>query len=161
MYVLNHLGHFGDIRKGKKEGVAPVCDTLRLICSRAHAAHKALSLLLGNNSRVLLGDASLLTGELTQIVEFGATHLTYLVYGNTFDVRTFDREDTFHTNGARHLTNREATLLLVAADFNHHATIKLDSLLVTLDNFVCHSHRVTCLEGGMALASGKRCFRNF
>ena len=30
MYVLNHLGHFGDIRKGKKEGVARF-DTLQVI----------------------------------------------------------------------------------------------------------------------------------
>ena len=30
MYVLNHMGHFGDIRKEKKEGVAR-CDTLQVI----------------------------------------------------------------------------------------------------------------------------------
>jgi len=109
----------------------------------------------------LLSDACLLTGEVTQIVEFSATHLTDLVDGDAVNVRALDGEDTLHTDGAAHLANGETLLLSVTADLDDYATIELDALLVTLDNFVSYSHGVTSLERGVALASSKCFFSNF
>lgn len=52
------------------------------------------------NRRALLLDASLLTGEFTQIVQLGTTNLTTLVNLNALNVGRLVREYTFNTNCA-------------------------------------------------------------
>ena len=55
-------------------------------------------LLLDNGS--LLGDASLLTGELAQVIQLSATNLTNLVHLDRIDSGRLDGEDTLNTYGA-------------------------------------------------------------
>jgi hypothetical protein len=100
-------------------------------------------LALSSNHLTLLLDAGSLTGEVTEIVKFSATNLTTLVHLDAVDVGRLDREDTLYTYGTRHFTNGETLLVAMAADSDDHATIQLNTLLVTLDNFVSDSDGVT------------------
>ena len=113
--------------------------------------------LLSRHGGALFSDASLLTGQVAQVVQLGATYLTYLVHGNAVDVGAFDGEDTLNANGSRHLADSEATLVTVAANLDANATIELDALLVALDDFVSYGNRVTSLELGVLL-TGSKCF---
>ena len=49
----------------------------------------------------------------------------------------------------------------MARDLDHHATIELHALLITLDNTVSHGHCVTSLELRDNLARSKCFFSNF
>ena len=109
----------------------------------------------------LLLDTGSLTSELAQIVKLSATNLTNLVHLNGVDVRRLDREDTLYTYGTRHLANSEAFLLTMTADLDDYATIELDTLLGTLDNFVSDSDGVTSFELWELLAGCKCFFSNF
>jgi len=62
---------------------------------------------VGGNGTLLL-NAGLLTSELTQIVKFGATHLTTLVHLDAVNAGRIDGEDTLHTYCTRHLAHGEA-----------------------------------------------------
>ena len=94
----------------------------------------------------LLLDTGSLTCEIAQIVKLSATNLTNLVHLNAVDVWRLKGEDTLYTNGTRHLANSEALLLSMTADLNDNATVELDTLFRTLDNFVSDSDGVTSLE---------------
>ena len=109
----------------------------------------------------LLLDTGSLTCEITQIVKLSATNLTNLVHLDALNVGRLDGEDTLNTNGTRHLANSEALLLLMTADLDDNATIELDTLLRTLDNFVSDSYSVTSLELWELLAGCKCFFSNF
>lgn len=119
------------------------------------------ALLSAGSVYALLGDASLLAGELAQVVQLGTTYLTNFVHGDAVDVGALDGEDTLYAYGAGHLAHGEALLVLVAADLDYHATIQLDTLLGTLDDFVSYGYGVTSLELGVLLAGSKRFLSNF
>ena len=109
-----------------------------------------LSLFLSEKSRKLLCcdgslllDAGSLTGELAQIVELCTTNLTALVYLNAVDVGRLHGEDTLYTHSSRHLAHGETPLISMAADLDDYATIKLDTLLGTLDDFVSDGYSVS------------------
>ena len=118
-------------------------------------------LIFCGDSHLLLCDAGFLTREAAEIVELGATHLTDLVDGDALNVGAGDREDALYAHGAAHLADSETLLVAMAADLDANATVQLDTLLVTLDNFVSHGHCVTCLELGVGLARSKCFFSNF
>ena len=103
-------------------------------------------LLLTGNTAALLLDTGSLTSELTQVVQLGAAHLTYLVHLDRVDVGRLNGEDTLYTHGTRHLANGETLLLTMAVDLDHNATIELDALFGTLDNLVSNGNSVTSLE---------------
>ena len=103
-------------------------------------------LLLTSNTAALLLNTGSLTSKLAQIVKLSATNLTNLVHFDALDVGRLHGEDTLYTNGARHLANSEALLLTVTADLDDYATIELDTLLRTLDNFVSDSDSVTTTQ---------------
>lgn len=106
-------------------------------------ARNLFLLVLSSNHLTLLLNAGSLTGEVTEIVKFSATYLTTLVHLDAVDVGRLDREDTLYAYSTRHLTNGETLLVAMAADLDDHATIQLNTLLVTLDNFVSDSDGVT------------------
>jgi len=118
-----------------------------------------LILLLGSNA--LFGDASLLAGEVAQVVELCTTYLTNFVHLNTVDAGAVEGEDTLHTYSAGHFADSEALVLPVTTDLDADTTVELDALLVTFDNFVCNSYGVASLECGMAFACCKCFFSNF
>ena len=103
-----------------------------------------LVFLLDGNA--LLLDTGSLTRELAQIVQLGATHLAVLVHLDAVNVGRLQGEDTLHAHGTRHLTNGETLLLTMTADLDDHATIELNTLLSTLDNFVTNSNSVARCE---------------
>ena len=70
-----------------------------------------LSFLLDDGA--LFCNASLLTGEITQVVQLGTTYLTYLVHYNAVNVGAFQGENTLNTNGTRHLAHGKALLVSV------------------------------------------------
>ena len=100
--------------------------------------------LLGSNA--LLSDASLLTGEVAQVVQLSATNLTNLVDYDAVDVGRLDGEDTLYTNGTRHLANGEALLVAVPSDLDNYTAVQLDTLLVALANILSYAYGVTRLE---------------
>ena len=55
-----------------------------------------------------------------------------LVDGNAVDKRRLERENTLYTDVITNLANGETLLLTLASDLNHHTTVLLDTLLVTL-----------------------------
>ena len=89
-----------------------------------------LSLFLLDNAALL--DASLLTGETTQVIQLSATHLTMLVDNDAVNKRRLERENTLNADVVTDLANGETLLLTLASDLNHHTTVLLDTLLVTL-----------------------------
>ena len=117
--------------------------------------------LLCANRTTLLLDAGSLTCELAQVVQLSATYLTDLVDLDAIDVRRLDREDTLDTYSARHLANGEALLVTMTTNLDDDATIELDTLLGTLDNFVSDSNGVTSLELWELFAGCKCFFSNF
>ena len=133
--------------------------------SPPYASYAAGTLCLGSRSRSvrtsLLLDSGLLAGELAQIIQLGATHLTDLVHCDAVDVRRLNRENSLNTYSAGHLANGETLLVAVSADLDDNAAIRLHALFVTLDNAVCHGHCVTGLELRAGLACGERFFCDF
>jgi len=87
-------------------------------------------------------DAGLLTSEVAQVVELSATHLADLVDGDAVDGRRVDGEDTLYANGAAHLAYGEALLVAMTADLDDYSAEELDSLLVTLYDFVSNGNCV-------------------
>ena len=130
------------------------------LVSLSEVAEDFLCLLL-HAAGTLLADASLLAGEIAEIVELGTTHLTNLVHFDALDSGRFEGEDTLNTNGTRHLANGETLLLAVTGNLDDYATVELDALLRSFDNLVSYGDGVASLEGGMLLASGKCCLGNF
>ncbi len=61
-----------------------------------------------------------------------------LVDGNAVDKRRLERENTLNTDVVTDLANGETLLLTLADDLNHHTTVLLDTLLVTLLDAVCY-----------------------
>ena len=114
---------------------------------------------LGNGTLFL--DACLLTGKPAQVVKLGATHLTYLVHFDAFNVGRLEGEDTLHTYGARHFTNSETLFVSVSRDFDNNTAILLNAFLVTFDDFVCYGNGVTGLEVGVRFSCSKCFFSNF
>lgn len=113
---------------------------------RAKSEGGRSGLILLFNCNALFCDASLLAGEVAQVVELSTTYLTNFVHHDAVDVGTADGENTFNTNCARHLADCEALVIAVTADFDADTTIELNTLLVTFDNFVSNSYSVTSLE---------------
>lgn len=109
----------------------------------------------------LFAYARLLTGECTQIVKFGTTNLAAFVNFNAVYVRRIDREYALHTHGAAHFANRETALVLMTAYLDYDSAEHLDTLLVSLDDFVCHRYSVARTECRKFLAGGKCFFSNF
>ena len=102
----------------------------------------------------LLLDAGLLACEFAQVIKFCTAHLTTLVHLDAVDVGRLDGENTLHTYGAGHLAHGETLLLLVAGDANHYTTVKLNTLLVALDNLIGYGDGVARMELVEFLASG-------
>ena len=113
---------------------------------RAKSEGGRSGLILLFNCNALFCDASLLAGEVAQVVELSTTYLTNFVHHDAVDVGTADGENTFNTNCTRHLADCEALVIAVTADFDADTTIELNTLLVTFDNFVSNSYSVTSLE---------------
>ena len=122
---------------------------------------RGIDSLVFSHRRTSLLDACSLTSELAQIVELGTTHLTVLVNLDGIDVRRLDGEDTLHTNGSRHLAYGETLLVAMTVDFDNYTAEELDTLFVTLDDFVSNCHGVAGTELRKLLASGKCFFSNF
>ena len=118
-----------------------------------------LSLLLLNDAALL--DASLLTGETTQVIQLGATNLTMLVDGNVVDKRRLERENTLNADVVTDLANGEALLVTLASDLDNHTTVLLDTLLVTLLDAVCYRDCVTREKLRVLLVCSKCLFCNF
>ena len=55
-----------------------------------------------------------------------------LVDNDAVDERRLERENTLNTDIVTDLANGETLRLTLAVDFNHHTTVLLDTLLVTL-----------------------------
>ena len=108
-----------------------------------------------------LFDASLLASETTQVVQLGTTHLTMLVDGDAVDERRLERENTLYTDVVTDLANGETLLLTLADDLNHHTTVLLDTLLVTLLDAVCYRDCVTREKLRVLLVCSKCLFCNF
>ena len=90
-----------------------------------------------------LGNASLLTGEVTKVIKLSATYFTVLVNGDGLDKRRIHWENTLNTYVTRHLANRKALLILRAADLDYITTELLNTLFVTLFNAVSYGYSVT------------------
>lgn len=103
-----------------------------------------------------LFDTGFLTGETTQIVQFGTTHLTILVDCDRLDKGRFHGEDTLNADTIRNFAYSETLLILVAAYADYYAAELLDTLLVTLFDAVSYSDGVAGAEcGDVLLGSGK------
>ena len=103
-----------------------------------------IGLLVRNLASLL--DASLLTGELTQVEDTSTTYNTDLIHLDLVDVGRVEREDTLNTHAVRHLADGEHLGLARALDLDYHTTEALQTLLITLDDFVRYGDRVTSLE---------------
>ena len=122
----------------------------------------ALSLLSGIllNEAALL-DASLLTGETTQVIKLSATNATILVDNDAVDKGALHWEDALYANVVANLANGETLLCTLAVDLDNNATILLNTLLVTLFNAISYCDSVARKKTWQLLACSKRLFCNF
>jgi len=108
-----------------------------------------------------LGDTSLLTGEVAEVVQFGATHLAVFVHRDFLNERAVHGENTLNADVTRHFANGEALLVLAAVDGDNVATELLDTLLVTFLNTISNGDLVTsCESRELLLLAGKCLFGN-
>lgn len=96
----------------------------------------------------LLLDASLLASEATEIVETSATYLTDAVNNNLLDERRVHGEDTLYADAARDLANGEAFVNALALDLDNNTLVDLNTLFVTLFDFVGNRDSVARFESG-------------
>ena len=107
-------------------------------------------------------DASLLTGEVTQVIKLGATNLAVLVDSDRVDKRRLDGEDTLHADIVAHLANGETLLVTLTGDADYNSTELLDTFLVTFFDAVSNGDGVARAEGlEFFLLSGKCLFGYF
>lgn len=147
-------GHGKYLLRTNKKGLIPMWNEPFLISSWYKP--RGMELLRLSNGALLL-DACGLTSELAQIVKLGATYLTALVHLDRVDVGRLQREDALYANGARHLADGETLLVAMTADLDDYATVELNTVLVTLDDFVSDSYGVTSTEC-RNLFAGCKCF---
>ena len=93
-----------------------------------------------------IGGTSMRTGEVTQVVQFGATNLAVFVHRDLLNERAVHGENTLNADITRHLANGEALLVLATVDGDDITTELLDTLLVTFLNTICNRDLVTCCE---------------
>lgn len=117
-----------------------------------------LILLFGVNTSFL--NASLLAGEVAEVVELGAAHLTVLVHLDALDGGRLNGEDTLYADVTRHLAYGKALLLSVTGNFDNNTAVQLYALLVTFDDFVSNGNGVTSAEFGVLLTSCISFFSN-
>ncbi len=109
-----------------------------------------------------LRNTSLLTREVTKVVDLRTTNLTVLVHNDALNKGAIHREDTLNAYVTRHFANGKTLLILAAVDSDYIATELLDTLFVTLFNTISHSDLVTGLECRKFLfLTGKCLFGNF
>jgi len=109
-----------------------------------------------------LGDTSLLSGEVAQVVQLSAANLTVLVDGDVLDVGTIEREDTLYADVAGHLANGEALATLAAGDANDITAEVLNTLLRPFLDTIGNSYRVSSLKcRKLFFLTGKSLFCNF
>lgn len=94
----------------------------------------------------LLLDTGLLTGEVTEVVDTCATNYTVLVHLDVVDVGRVEGEDTLYTYAVRNLADGEHLGLARTLDLDYHTTEALQTLLVTLDDFVSYGDSITSTE---------------
>lgn len=119
----------------------------------------ASGLLAGQYATLL--DAGFLAGETAEVVKFGATNLTVLVYGDGVDEGRLDGEDTLHTDVVAHLADSETFFHAFAGNADNYTAILLNTLFVTFFDAVSHGDGVTGTEFGKFLAGSKSLFGYF
>lgn len=97
-------------------------------------------------------DTGFLTGKFAQVEDTGATDNPALVHFHFFDERRVDGENSFHTDVARHLPNRESSGSTAPAALQHNALELLDTFLVTFLDLVTYSYGVASFESRQFIA---------
>ena len=108
-----------------------------------------------------LFDASFLTCEAAEVVEFSATNLTVFVDYDRVDERRFDGEDALNADVVAHFANGEAFLCAFARDADNNTAILLNTLFVTFFDSISDCDGVAGTEFGELFAGSKSLFGNF
>ena len=113
---------------------------------RVFLVQEGVELLVRNHSSLL--DARLLTGKIAEVVDTSTANNTILVNLDLVDVGRVERENTLNTYAIRDLTDGEHLGLTRTLDLDNYAAEALQTLLVTLNDFVGYGDCVTSLELG-------------
>lgn len=131
------------------------------IASKTAVRLSVLLRILSGVYGLFLLDTCFLSCKFAQVIQFSTAHFTDFVHFDMVDVRRIDREYTLYANCARHFADSKAALVLMTGYFYNYTTVQLDTLLVSLDDFVCHGNRITGFEHGILFFNGKSFFSNF
>ena len=99
-------------------------------------------------------DTGLLTGQITQVVQFCAANLTVAVDLDLIDIRAVQRENTLNTFTVGDTANRDRLSNSGTLAGNYRTGIKLNTLFSALFNLVVDADGIADNEVGMTILIG-------
>ncbi len=104
--------------------------------------------LLGNRIVFSFLDAGLLTYQIAEVIQAGATYFTALEHLNVFDIGRCKREDTLYTDAVADFANGEGFTGAFAFDLNDITAEHLNTGLIAFDDLIAYGNVVTGAEFG-------------